>query len=89
MPKKKRRNGLDKLLLGAVVGAAVGSVIGVTIAPKSGKETRDEIRDKARAVLHDKKGFDKIHKMPKYIMVTFLQKLRTYLKAKNESKTKK
>ncbi len=46
--KKKKRNILDKVLMGAIIGGAIGSVMGASIAPKKGEETRKELAQAAK-----------------------------------------
>lgn len=40
--KAKKKNGVGKFVLGALVGAGLG----VLLAPKSGSETREELKEK-------------------------------------------
>lgn len=48
-PKKKK--GIDKLVMGAIIGVAVGSVVGMAVAPQKGKETRKFISEKGKEAL--------------------------------------
>lgn len=60
---KKRRNVVDKLVMGGIIGGAIGSVIGMSVAPKTGKNTRRYIRSKGKEFINeygeDIEGFKK------------------------------
>lgn len=55
-PEKKKR-GIEKLVMGAIIGVAVGSVVGMTIAPHKGSETRRMIGEKGREAIEKGREF--------------------------------
>jgi gas vesicle protein len=58
-PEKKKR-GIEKLVMGAIIGVAVGSVVGMAVAPQKGSETRKMIGEKGREAVE--KGREIGHK---------------------------
>ena len=58
---EKKKTGIEKLVMGAIIGVAVGSVVGMTIAPQKGSETRKMIADKGREAVE--KGMELGKKM--------------------------
>jgi gas vesicle protein len=63
---EKKKNKMDKLVMGAIIGVAVGSVVGMAVAPQKGKETRKMIAEKGKvAIEKGKKISDAIFKPKK------------------------
>lgn len=79
MKNNKKKGGIDKLLLGAVIGAAVGSVVGAGISSRSGSDESTTRRAAPVAV-------DKSSKKSKNVIIRLLRSVRLYLRNRNAKK---
>lgn len=48
--KKKRKNRVDKLVMGAILGVAIGSVVGISLAPKKDENGKKKVNSKNKEI---------------------------------------